>query len=323
MADQHSTSHLHRPLLPTPTVVSTARFDSDVFLRLALILSVGLISLWANHEASKGFQVQIFNDARDSPAGKRFDLFYISNDRATRILLNASTFVEHLVYAPEDHPNQKKPVHRVALRLASTSNLTADETVTNHGGKFVIRLSPSLIQGLTAGSRDSAIASAVLRGMARVWLWDGGEESRAPSWVIEAAMECVSRMAGFGVGGSWEELPAENGGGRRRVCWGETTDARMLAGIMEHSERHSKGFILELAVARVEKGRRRRRHNWNAQEEIDSLCFHFISSSPSFWFTLQNSRNGNAETEIQIDCKCKATCCGVIRLGWFHPTVSK
>ncbi|CAI0417842.1 unnamed protein product [Linum tenue] len=288
MADQHSTSHLHRPLLPTPTVVSTARFDnrnffssnSDVFLRLTLILSVGLISLWANHEASKGFQVQIFNDARDSPAGKRFDLFYISNDRATRILLNASTFVEHLVYAPEDHPNHKKPVHRVALRLASTSNLTADETVTNHGGKFVIRLSPSLMQGLTAGSRDSAIASAVLRGMARVWLWDGGEESRAPSWVIEAAMECVSRMAGFGVGGSWEELPAENGGGRRRVCWGETTDARMLAGIMEHSERHSKGFIRRLNQALRSGWRDRATVEEAAGMTVEQMCESYKHSSP-------------------------------------------
>ncbi|CAI0417843.1 unnamed protein product [Linum tenue] len=261
MADQHSTSHLHRPLLPTPTVVSTARFDNNVFLRLTLILSVGLISLWANHEASKGFQVQIFNDARDSPAGKRFDLFYISNDRATRILLNASTFVEHLVYAPEDHPNHKKPVHRVALRLASTSNLTADETVTNHGGKFVIRLSPSLMQGLTAGSRDSAIASAVLRGMARVWLWDGGEESRAPSWVIEAAMECVSRMAGFGVGG-------------------ETTDARMLAGIMEHSERHSKGFIRRLNQALRSGWRDRATVEEAAGMTVEQMCESYKHSSP-------------------------------------------
>ncbi|CAL1401679.1 unnamed protein product [Linum trigynum] len=260
MADQHSTSHLHRPLLPTPTVASTTHFDCKnffssnfaVFLRLALILSVGLVSLWASHEESKGFQVQIFNDAGDSPAGKRFALFYISNDRATRILLNASTFIEHLVYAPDDHPNQRKPVRRVTIRLTATGNLTADEIVTSHGSadEFVIRLSPSLMQGPTAGSRDTAIASALLRGMARVWLWDGGEESRAPLWVIEAAVECVSRMAGFGVGGSWERLPAEIGdGGRRRLCWAETTDARTLAGFMEHCERRSKGFIRRLNQA--------------------------------------------------------------------------
>ncbi|CAN1785221.1 hypothetical protein LINPERHAP1_LOCUS16802 [Linum perenne] len=208
---------------------------SAIFLRVLLIIFIGITSLWANHEASKGFQVQILNDASDSPAGKRFSLFYISNGRATSILVNASNFVEHLVGT---HPSHRNQIRRVTLQLSAG----APTVETAGDGEFVIRLSPALMLG-PAGSRDSAVKSAIFRGMAFVWL----RESRAPSWVIEAAVECVNRIAGFGGGGDvLELLPSEIGDHRRRICWGETTDVTVVAGLMEYCERRKEGFLRRL-----------------------------------------------------------------------------
>ncbi|CAN1218672.1 hypothetical protein LINPERPRIM_LOCUS1392 [Linum perenne] len=188
---------------------------SAIFLRVLLIIFIGITSLWANHEASKGFQVQILNDASDSPAGKRFSLFYISNGRATSILVNASNFVEHLVGT---HPSHRNQIRRVTLQLSAG----APTVETAGDGEFVIRLSPALMLG-PAGSRDSAVKSAIFRGMAFIWL----RESRAPSWVIEASVECVKRIAGFGGGG-------------------ETTDVTVVAGLMEYCERRKEGFLRRL-----------------------------------------------------------------------------
>ncbi|CAN0897329.1 hypothetical protein LINGRAHAP2_LOCUS19062 [Linum grandiflorum] len=230
MSGQHS-GPLLRPLLRSavPSSQIAGNINSTIFLRLLFIISLGFLSLWANHQASKGFQLHILNDAAadddDSPAGKRFSLFYISNGRAASILLNASDFVEHLLYYSH-HPN-RKPVRRVTLQLAA-ENLTGTDVsaIETFPGEFVIRLSPSLMSGV-AGSRvdeDSAVKSAVLRGMAFVWLWDrgAGGEFRAPSWLIEAAVECVNRIAGFGGGD------------------------RVVAGLMEHCERRKERFVRQL-----------------------------------------------------------------------------
>ncbi|XP_059664287.1 uncharacterized protein LOC132310064 [Cornus florida] len=108
--------HLLHPLLiptttTTATIASTAVASDDhdykyynnnnhnnnnnilvssncILLRVISVLLIGIISIWANYEASKGFKITIINEAADSPAGKRFTLLYVSNDKATRILLN-------------------------------------------------------------------------------------------------------------------------------------------------------------------------------------------------------------------------------------------
>ncbi|CAN1218671.1 hypothetical protein LINPERPRIM_LOCUS1392 [Linum perenne] len=212
---------------------------SAIFLRVLLIIFIGITSLWANHEASKGFQVQILNDASDSPAGKRFSLFYISNGRATSILVNASNFVEHLVGT---HPSHRNQIRRVTLQLSAG----APTVETAGDGEFVIRLSPALMLG-PAGSRDSAVKSAIFRGMAFIWL----RESRAPSWVIEASVECVKRIAGFGGGG-------------------ETTDVTVVAGLMEYCERRKEGFLRRLNHTTVERA---------AAMPVEKICESYKNSA--------------------------------------------
>ncbi|KAL3508967.1 hypothetical protein ACH5RR_028368 [Cinchona calisaya] len=148
--------------------------NSDIIFRLALIISIGIVSIWANHEASKGFSISIINEAREKSLGKRFDLFYVSNDEASRLVLRTSKFVEDFLY-----PNNvigsytKKQVKQVILRL-SGRNLTSPvivESSQDHDHKIVIHISPSTLEG---NDFSHAMFVAVQQGMSRIWLWDEG-----------------------------------------------------------------------------------------------------------------------------------------------------
>ncbi|GMI67751.1 hypothetical protein like AT2G42900 [Hibiscus trionum] len=173
---------------------------SAIICRLLLVILIGTISVWANHEASKGFKVTILNNpaVRDSPAGRRFHLFYVSNDEATRIILNTSALVENILYPNQPHQT-KKPVHHVVLQLAAgDENPSANKVsvVSMSKGKesvYVISLSPSIME---ESNVKYSVISTIQRAMARIWLWDG-ESSAAPPWLIDGMAEYIWKRAGF------------------------------------------------------------------------------------------------------------------------------
>ncbi|KAK8553219.1 hypothetical protein V6N13_089430 [Hibiscus sabdariffa] len=194
------------PLLTTTaTATATAAKEdtsttSGIICRLLFLILIGTISVWAKHEASKGFKVTIINNAavKHSPAGRRFHLFYVSNDEATRIILNTSALVENILYP--NHPDKtKKPVHHVVLQLAAGENnpLTTKVSVATSKGKesvYVISLSPSIME---KSDVKYSVTSAIQRAMARIWLWDS-ESSGAPPWLIDGMAEYIWIQAGFG-----------------------------------------------------------------------------------------------------------------------------
>ncbi|KAI3682819.1 hypothetical protein L1987_83106 [Smallanthus sonchifolius] len=129
---------LHHSLLDTTTVTTTTAATttscppksvnypntlptvSDLISRLILISSFATVAIWANHEASKGFSITILNDSgKHSIPGRRFSIFYESNDKATRIVLNTSSFVETLLYPKnQQFDHAKKQINSVTLILA-------------------------------------------------------------------------------------------------------------------------------------------------------------------------------------------------------------
>ncbi|KAF3444980.1 hypothetical protein FNV43_RR14673 [Rhamnella rubrinervis] len=245
----------HQPLLPN---AAPTNFDDDdarktktsssncgIVIRLLTIFFIGIISVWANFEASKGFDLTIINEDQHSLPGKRFHLFYVSNDKATRILLNASKFVEHLLY---DIPNvdhhwqyPKKQVSHVTLRLASR-NLSEPVAVHPSSGEesgFVIDLNPQIMEDANV---NHALASAIQRGMARVWLWDG--KSRAPPELLAGIVEYISMVAGVGdvksyrITGEWPECG--------RYVWWVDEDPKAVAKCLSYLEDKERGFIQRL-----------------------------------------------------------------------------
>ncbi|KAJ0110412.1 hypothetical protein Patl1_01460 [Pistacia atlantica] len=252
--------HLFLPLLSATPTTSTAfsnttttgyisNVDADnikilssnnsIISRLLSVFFIGIISIWANYEASKGFDVIIVNDSKDSLAGKRFELLYISNDKATRILLNTSAFAENILYSDTNH--SKNQVHSVTLRLTA-KNLSQIVTVdTSKTDEFVINLSPSI---MGYANVNSAIISALQRGMARTWLWDG--ESRAPARLMDGLVEYITMLAGMSqrkkfVGAG--ELPEFS-----HVCW-DDKDPMVVAEFLDYCEKHNNGFIQRLNQA--------------------------------------------------------------------------
>ncbi|KAL9319691.1 hypothetical protein ACSQ67_011530 [Phaseolus vulgaris] len=247
-----SSSHsLHQQHHHNLKHLSSDTNNNNIFIRILLILLLALISIWANYEASKTFNISIVNDAKDSLAGRRFALFYVSNDKATRIILNTSSYVEHFLY-PNNNIYRKKNIDSVTLRLPRR-NLNATVAVyaagsRHHGGgkssnSYVIEITPMLLED--KGYDRMAIVGAILRGMARVWLWDG-----APQWLLDGMVEYVADTAGFrremvADGGSMPEC--EEGG-----CWGrwwEGKDPTHVARVLHYCEKYKRGFIKRLNEA--------------------------------------------------------------------------
>ncbi|EHA8590757.1 hypothetical protein COCNU_scaffold023557G000010 [Cocos nucifera] len=192
------------------------------------------MSLWANLEASEGFDITILNAARPGTlAARRFDLLFVSNGKASQILQNASDFVEHILYPNELYP--RKPVRHVTLRLAGhnlSEVVVSDSDDSQRPGDFVIHVSPSAMADANPGL---AFGSAVQRAMARVWLWDG--RGAAPKWLVNAMMEYLTLSAGF----ASDTVPLQPGGS----CWREDEPAR-TARFLKYCEERRSGFMARL-----------------------------------------------------------------------------
>jgi hypothetical protein len=154
------------------------------YFAVALVASV---SLFAQHEASKGFHIDVVSAApQRSVAGRRFDLLFVSNGRAERVLHRASRAVEEALFPDTSFP--RRHVTRVTVRMDVGNHTAADATVeAAAGGAYVISLSPRLLSG--SGAVDN-VAAAVRRAVARVWLWDG--RGAAPARVTESMVEYLA-----------------------------------------------------------------------------------------------------------------------------------
>ncbi|MED6108580.1 hypothetical protein PIB30_025546 [Stylosanthes scabra] len=246
-------------------VISTTNF----IFRILLVFLVACISIWANYEASGTFEITIVNYSKDSQAGKLFDLFYVSNDKATRIVLNTSSFVEHFLYQNDNSrsnnkPYTKKNIQSVTLRLVDR-NLTATTAAViaaeNHhasgkyfkGYNYVIDISPMLIEDKDYNNMTFMVVGAIQRAMARIWLWDGG--SRAPTRLVDGMVEYIVELAGFrcktvsdgsGGGGGGSNLLNCNGHGG---SWWEDKEPKEVAQYLHYYENYKKGFIQRLNEA--------------------------------------------------------------------------
>ncbi|KAA0061692.1 peptidase [Cucumis melo var. makuwa] len=232
-----STSTSAAPTTPTSPNLS----NHAVLLRLLLVAVVGLTSLWANHEASKGFDITILNNAKGSSAGQRFDLFYVSNDEATRLLLNASNFIQNLIYPSQDLPKKIiKSVH-LTLSLRDLSSNVAVEQLDG-GVDFAVHLSPSIFNDT---NMNHAMSTAILRGMSRVWLWNG--EGHAPPSLLDGMVEHIVAAAGF-----VERKYSGGAVGTLAACepmWWKDKDPMEIATFLDYHERQGEGFIQRLNQA--------------------------------------------------------------------------
>ncbi|CAN6345729.1 unnamed protein product [Urochloa humidicola] len=85
----------------------------SIVFRVVTVLAVACASLFAQHEAARGFGIDVVSSGaaskRGDAAGRRFDLFLVSNGRAERILLRASRGVERALF-----PDASSPASRSA-----------------------------------------------------------------------------------------------------------------------------------------------------------------------------------------------------------------
>ncbi|CAN6823338.1 hypothetical protein Bca4012_028653 [Brassica carinata] len=218
MADQT----LLQPFLAKP---ATKDSDSGIFPRIFSVIIIGAISLWANHEASKGFSITIINEAKETPSGKRFSLFFESDDTAVRLLLETSFFVERFLY--DGVPRRlRKPVNHVTVRFnGNRSDVSVTSNASN--GEYVIGLSSSLMK---RNEFRNAVKAALRRSMVKVWLW-GDESAGASPELVAGLVEYLAVRRRFDeLGGYyWKDKESVN-----------------VARWLDYCERRSEGFIRRL-----------------------------------------------------------------------------
>ncbi|XP_042495802.1 uncharacterized protein LOC122074881 [Macadamia integrifolia] len=260
--------NLIQPLIATTTTntnataaASTTDDDitasiSSIINRMVFLFFIAIVSIWANYEASKGFEVTIINDAGQSPAGRRFALFFVSDDKATRIVLNTSYFAEKLLYPDATHLKNKKQVNRVTLRLAGRNLSQAVVVNMTNNHEFVLHINPSVMEETNV---DKAMVSAIQRGMARVWVWDG--EMSAPTSLLDGMVEYVGISAGFAATSNYSgDFAPELSDGNS--CW-EDRDRLAVANFLDYCERVRHGFIVRL--------NQHMREGWHVRTMDDAL----------------------------------------------------
>ncbi|XP_052207127.1 uncharacterized protein LOC127811376 [Diospyros lotus] len=240
-------NHLLHPLLPL-SAAATNTFEninvnddrlksissnSHIIIRLSAVVFIGILSVWANHEAAKGFHLAVENQPLASAAGRRFQLFYVSNGKAARLVLNASNFVETLLYPPPNS-KMKKQVRRVTLRLAgrNLTQIAAVESVEEQD--FLIHLSPSVMEQRDV---DSAMLRALRQAMARVWLY----HNNAPRSLVNGMIEYITGLPGSP---AVEHSRGGGGGG----CW-KDDDPTAVARFLDYCEERKRGSIQRLNQA--------------------------------------------------------------------------
>nr|XP_010327101.1 uncharacterized protein LOC104649471 [Solanum lycopersicum] len=211
--------------------------NQSIILRLFMVIFIGIVSLWANYEVSKGFSITIVNETiKGTIANKRFDLFYMSNDEATRLVLRTSKFVENILYPVDDQHEIKKQVKHVIIQLSSR-NLTGPVIVNND--EFVIHISPSILEGPDY-KRDMFLAFQ--EGMARIWLWDG--QGNAPSSLVNGMVEYITSLASLS-----ERVTSESESVKsvklNRSCW-KSKDKRTIVKLLNYCEGKKEGFFRRL-----------------------------------------------------------------------------
>ncbi|XP_065858664.1 uncharacterized protein [Euphorbia lathyris] len=230
-------NHLSRPLLPTTTTLSdnSPSSDSTIIIRLSTVLFIGIISIWANFAVSTPFRITIINDIQPFPARNRFNIFYISDDKATRIIQNTTSFIQNILHPNNEHLSQmQKNIGHLTLRIATAA--TTDFTVKTDGTfhELLMNVSVPLIMG-DIKKLDYAIKSMVLEGTARIAVGDG----RAPPWMVDGVVEYIKRVGGYGDDDDGTEFSGD-------FCLGGDKDPRVVGQVLEHYESIREGFIQRL-----------------------------------------------------------------------------
>lgn len=246
---------LHHPLLPLASLAVTTETTSyttsfvglasngenkiiaskfGVSIRLFSIILIGFISVWANHEASKGFVITVTNNMEDTQAGKNFDLFFVSNDEAIRLVQSSTNFAAKILFT-SDNSIPEKLIDQVEVQLAS-HNLTNGRVVAvksfGQQSKYVLSINPLVME---AGNFKYNIRKELQRGVAEILLFN--QRHKAPMSLLDGMVEYINDLAGFG-----GPKPVFKLRDSSEKCW-EDKDPRVVAEVLAYCEGKRKGFV--------------------------------------------------------------------------------
>ncbi|CAO2834494.1 unnamed protein product [Amaranthus hypochondriacus] len=208
--------------------------SNSVIVRLLIFVLIGAMSVWANHESSKGFMITVVNNMKNTPEGKKFTLFYVSNDQAIRLVQSSSAFAAKILF-PSDSSMPEKLIGQVNVQLVS-HNLTNYHTVSvksfGNKSRYALYISSFVMEFSDFKYR---IRKEFQKGMAEILLFN--LQNKAPKSLLDGMVEYISNAAGFGV--SEPMLKLKN---TEKKCW-EDEDSSSVAKFLTYAEEKSEGFF--------------------------------------------------------------------------------
>lgn len=220
----------------TPPTRSTS---SPNLVVLTIFLLVVTFSLWANYEVSKGFDINVLHAMPHTAAGRRFNLFFVDNGRAIRLVLAASSSVQRALF-PDD-TFTRKPVQRVTVSIDAAGGLNDTVVAVRTGAadeEFEVLVSPTVME---AADVQGAVEAAVRRGMARMWLWDG--RGKAPRRLLDAVVEHLSPLPSTTATGNAGDPDTSRATFYSESCWSEDVQ---LEQFVRYCEAERPGFVARL-----------------------------------------------------------------------------
>lgn len=147
---------------------TTSPSTSTIITRLSFITSLLFISMYANYESSKHFDITVSADA-DSYQHRKFSLLFISNGRASRILLESNIQMQKILDSNSLYAKDLKYVKHVHIQLAN-GDLHAPVMVDNgfRPDMFVITLNPNL---MIEKNVVEAVEIVLKKAMVQVLMW--------------------------------------------------------------------------------------------------------------------------------------------------------
>ncbi|CAO2818209.1 unnamed protein product [Amaranthus hypochondriacus] len=242
---------LQQPLLPTSvthattTETTTSGHDTTtsstyaLSVRLLMFISIGAMSVWASHEASKGFMITVKNSMINTSLGQKFNLFYVSNDEAIRLVQNSSSFASKILF-PADHSRILEKLIEIEVQFVSDHNLTNYIHSFEQKSKYII-----FIDSYIMGYKDFKyrITKEIMKKMGEILLIN--LRNKAPNSLLDGMVEYINDLAGFGDHLEENVMKLRNNNRVIKKCW-EDNDSRLVAKFLGYAEEKCEGFVGKL-----------------------------------------------------------------------------
>ena len=169
--------------------------------------------------------------------GQKFNLFYVSNDEAIRLVQNSSSFAAKILF-PADHSRILEKLIEVEVQFVSDHSLTNYINSFEQKGKYIIFIDSYIMEFKDFKYR---IKKEIMKKMGEILLIN--LRNKVPNTLLDGMVEYINDLAGFGDHLEENVIKLRNNNRVIKKCW-EDNDSRLVAKFLGYAdEEKCEGFV--------------------------------------------------------------------------------